>query len=81
MHRAATARSGRGASGSKTAFSGGYLVALRPSDVILEARRPRVGRPASVDGAVTTMATIVATRGPPDQVRGALLRPAEWLLL
>lgn len=53
-----------------TAFSGATQVAPRRSDAILEALRPCADGPAGVDGAVATMATIVATSGPPHQVRG-----------
>jgi len=58
------------ASCSKAAFSGDISVAPWRSDAILEALRPWAGGPASMDGAVATMATIVATSGPLLQVHG-----------
>src|SRR6058998_1053765 len=54
----------------KASFSGNTSVAPRPSDAILEARRPCADGLASEDGeegAVATMVTIVATTGPPHQ--------------
>jgi hypothetical protein len=65
MQVAAAVCSGRGASCSKTAFSGATRAAPWRSDAILEAPRPCADGPASeegADGAVATMPTIVATK-------------------